>query len=192
MYVELETLKDYLDISDTGDDIILEGAIERAQAAIETFTNRVFEAASDTKYYTWDAVDGLWLWLDADLHSLTSIANGDSSGTAVSTDDITLWTGDSRNVGPPYNKLRLDDGSDSTWQVDTDYYIEVTGEWGYSSTPPADIVQATVRWAAYMYQQKDAAYTRIVASTATGTVEIPEAIAGDIVALLNPYRRLSL
>jgi len=189
-YITLSTLKNYLGLTGSDeDDVVLEASIDRAQAAIDAYTNRTFEAASDTKHYGWDAVDDLFLWLDAALYSLTSVANGDDSATAVSTDDITLWP---RNQGPPYHKLRLDDGSTSTWQVDTDYWIAVTGEWGYSASAPNDIVLATVRWAAYLYEQKDAPYTRVVANIAVGSVEIPATIPEDVRTLLNPYRRMSL
>jgi len=187
MYVELEVLKDELGITATGDDAILERAIRDAQAGVEAYTRRVFETGADaTRYYGSEALDGQWLHLDADLYSLTSIANGDSSATAVSTDDITLFP---MNEGPPYHKLRLDTNSSSVWEVDTDYWIGVTGKWAYCDTPPSAIVRATLRWAGYLYQQKDAPYTRTIANTATGIVEIPATVPDDVYELIDPYVR---
>jgi len=188
-YIDEIDLKTYLDISEEGDDVILESCIDRAQTAIETYTNRVFEAAAGTKHYGWDAVDGLFLWLDADLQSLTSVANGDSSATAVAVADLTEWP---MNEGPPYYALRLDDSSDSVWQVDTDYWIAVTGDWGFSATPPNDIVQACVRLAAYYYRQKDTGQFETVAIAEGGAVTVPMGTPEDVRTLLNPYRRFSL
>lgn len=190
-YATLAQLKLYLDIGEDDDDVLLDDCLDRAETAIETYTNRCFEATAGTKYYTWDAVDGLWLWLDADLQELTAIANGDSAGTAINVDDVTKWTGDSRNVGPPYNKLRLNDGSDSRWEVDTDYYIEVTADWGYSAEPPNDIMQAAVRLAAYYYRQSDT-FTDDVAVVGEGVVSIPRGMPESVKVLLDPYRRMSL
>lgn len=143
----------------------------------------------ETRYYQGDAVDGLWLWLDDDLAKLYEIDNGDSSGTAVSTDDVTLWP---RNHGPPYYKIRLNSSSTSTWNVDTDYYIQVRGKWGYSICPPADIVQACIRWAAYLYRQKDTGQFENVAVGEGGTLRVPMGMPEDVRVLLDPYRRHTL
>ena len=185
-YIGIEEVKDYLGISETGDDILLEMVMERATRLIETYTHRVFEAASDTKYYGAGHVNGQWLWLDADLYSLTSIANGDSSSTAVSTDDIVLFP---RNQGPPYHKLYLKESSTSVWEVDTDYWIAVTATWGYSDTPPDDIKLACLRWSGFLYQQKDSPYTRTIANIAVGTVELPAAVPEDVKVILDSYVR---
>lgn len=188
-YATVERLKLYLSIGDDSDDVLLDDCIDRAQQAIDTYTARIFEAASATRYYGSDAVDSQWLYVDEDLYSLTSVANGDASGTAVSTDDITLWCGDSRNAGPPYNKLRLDENSTSVWEVDTDYYIEVTALWGYSASAPADIVQACVRWAAYFYRQKDTGQFDAVAVGEGGTLTVPTGMPEDVRVMLAPYVR---
>lgn len=187
MYVELDTLRDYVDITETGDDAILEGCIQRAQTAIETFTRRVFETGDDaTRYYGREAVDGQYLWLDADLYSLTSIANGDSDATAISTDDITLFP---MNEGPPYNCLRLDESSASVWEQQTDYWIGVTGAWAFSDTPPADIVLATLEWAKYLYRAKDTGQFEIVAVPGGGVISVPKGLPQLVLDIIHPYLR---
>jgi len=185
-YIDMTELKEYLDIPESGDDGLLEMFLTQAQKIIETYTHRHFEATSDVNYYGADAVDGQWLWLDDDLYSLTSIANGDSSGTAVSTDDIVLFP---RNQGPPYHKLYLKEGSTSVWEVDTDYWIAVTASWGYSATPPDDIKLACLRLAGWLYQQKDSPYTQTVANLAIGTVTLPDAMPKDVKVILDSYVR---
>ena len=188
-YVTIFELKNYLDISVEDDDIILTACIDRAEAAIETYTNRDFEASTATKYYGWDAVDGLYLWLDDDLYSLTSIANGDSDSTAIATANVTLWP---RNQGPPYTKIRLNDGANTVWQIDTDYWITIIGTWGYSSTPSNDVKQAALRWAAYMYRQIDTGDFETVALAEAGIIAVQQGVPQDVRVLLDPHRRFSL
>lgn len=188
-YISVTELKNEKDISEDADDDILGAIIDQVTAAIESYTNRKFDANKDTtRYYTYDNVQGQWLWLDGDLCELTSIANGDSSGTAISTSDVTLWP---RNEGPPYYKIRLDFSSSSSWEVDTDYYIAITGKWGYSKTPPADIRRACLRWSLYMYAQRDAQVFDVTAIPEEGVLMIPQGMPQDVKILLTPYRRLA-
>jgi hypothetical protein len=65
----------------------------------------------------------------------------------------------------------------------------VAGDWGYSTTAPADIVQATLRLAAFFYRQKDAQVFDTVASPELGVITVPKGIPVDIRLLLDPYRK---
>jgi uncharacterized phiE125 gp8 family phage protein len=183
-YITLADLKEDLGIAEETDDYVLEQKIDAAQAAIDLYTSRTFEAASSVKYYTWDDVDGLILWLDDDLVSLTSVANGDSSSTAISTNDITLLP---RNEGPPYDRLRLDDTSTSSWEVDTDYWIAVTGTWGWAAAAPEPIKQACLRMAAHMYRLRDADVFDVVSFPGEGIIQVRGELPADVRVLLDPY-----
>jgi len=185
-YITLAKLKEDLNIAEDEDDYVLEQKIDAAQATIEFLTGRVFEAVSATRYYGLDALEGLILWLDADLVSLTSVANGDSSGTAISTADITLLP---RNEGPPYDRLRLKAGSASSWQVSTDYWIAVVGTWGWSTTPPAQIKQACLRLAAHMYRLRDSDVFDVVAFPGEGVMQIKKAIPIDVANVIDFYTK---
>lgn len=185
-YITLAELKEELGIGEEGDDFILEQKIDAAQDIIEHLTSRVFEAASSTRYYEWDAVDGLYLELDADLVALTSVVNGDSGATAIATADITLYP---RNEGPPYDRLRLDDGSTSVWEVDTDYWIAVTGTWGWSAEAPEPIKQACLRLAAHMYRLRDSDVFDIVAFPGEGIMQLRQAIPADVQAVLDGFTK---
>lgn len=188
-YISVVELKNEKDISEDADDDILNAIIDQVTEAIDTYTNRTFDANVDTtRYYDYSNVDGQYLWLDGDLCELTSIANGDSAGTAIATADVTLWP---RNEGPPYFKIRLDFESSSSWEVDTDYFIEITGKWGYSKTPPADIRRACLRWCLYMYAQRDAQVFDTTALPEEGVLIIPQGIPADVRMMLNPYRRMA-
>ena len=188
-YTTKAVVKAYMGVTSTADDGLFDNAISRAQTVIEAYTGRVFEAASATRYYDASSVDGLVLHLDYPVVSVSTVLEGDDDTTAdkttVSSDDYWL---EPRNEGPPYYRIRLKVNATPSWTFTTDGYIEVTGDWGWSSSAPDDIVLATVRYAAYLYDQKDAPYTRVVANTSIGTVEIPADIPEDVKTLLKPYR----
>jgi len=188
-YITIEDVKDYMGITADADDVLLENAIDRAQTSIETYTGKVFEAATETRYYDESAVYGLVLHLDRPLLTVTTLLEGDDDTTAdkttISSSDYWL---EPRNDGPPYFRIRLKVNATPSWTFTTDGYIEVEGTWGWSTTAPNDIVQACIRWAAYVYEQKDAPYTRTIANAAAGVIEVPESIPRDIRALLDPYK----
>ncbi len=182
-YETLANLKSYLGIAEdaTGDDTLLTALLNAATARIEADTHRVFEAASGTRYYGPEAVDGDVLWLDADLYSVTSITNGESQ-------TITEYWLLPRNKAP-YYQIKLKDGSDYSWTFDTDGEIAIVGKWGYSETPPADIVYACKRLAGYYYRLKDSQTFDVTSSPETGQLIIPKGIPADVKLILANYRR---
>jgi len=100
-YIELGDLRGELDIDGAGDNPLLQQAIKSAQAYIESQTNRVFEAAVDTRRYDPSALDDedsalLHLFGD-DLLSVIILANADGHGSSAYTstfaaDTLTLVT----------------------------------------------------------------------------------------------------
>lgn len=183
-------LKPYLDIAadNTDDDTLLDALLANAQAIINSYCRQTFEASGDTTRYfdpTVDAV-GRTLYLDAPLCAITSVTNGDS--VAVSSGD---YVKEPRN-GTPWHALTLKSSSSVSWTyTDTpENSIAIVGKWAYSATAPADIKQATVRLAAYLYRQRDNAVDldRAV-QTPSGTI-LPADLPKDLKTLLAPYRRL--
>lgn len=170
-------------------DTLLQACLDRATLAIDRYTERyTFSATTDeTRYYDYDDVEARTVWLDEDLYSLTSITNGDSDSSAIATTDVTLLP---RNQGPPYHRVLLDESSTSVWDVDTDYWIQIEGKWGWSATAPDDVVQACVRWAAYIYRQRDAGVFETTAIPEAGVIQIPEGMPRDVKVLLDSYRKL--
>jgi len=188
-YATLEALKAYTGIpaATVTDDTLLRDLLERASKAIDTYCSRHFEGVTDTRYYEMDAVDGNYLVLDDDLISITTLTNGDSSSTAITSTYYWLWP---RNSGPPYYAIRLKaDQSTHYWEVDTDYFITVTGVWGWALEPPEDITHACIRLAAYYYHQKDAGVYDVTTFPEAGVITTPQGIPRDVRLLLDPYRR---
>ena len=146
-------VKNYLNISGSGDDALLTTLISRAQQMIDTFTDTTFEASGDTTHYldTLADVDGDTLYLDAQLAQITTVTNGDS--VTVAANEYTTLP---RNTAP-YHALKLLASANKSWTYsdDPEGAISVTGRWAYSVTPPADIAQTCVELAAWLYHHRD-------------------------------------
>lgn len=182
-YTTAANVKTYLGISGSGDDTLLGTLVARAQAIIDAYTGRTFEASTETRYYGIDAVEGNLLHVDKDLLTVTTLTNGNAAATTITNTQYWLWP---RNRGR-YRGIMLK--SDYSWEQDTDYFISVAGTWGWSATVPADIAHACDRLAAYLYRQKDAQVFDVVASPETGLVTVPQGIPRDVQVILDRYLR---
>jgi hypothetical protein len=188
-YIDTEDLRAYLGISGTADDDLLQEAVEDAQSYIESQTHRRFEANTETRYYDRDAINhknSKILDLDEDLISITTLTNGDSSSTAIASTSYVLLP---RNGAPPYHQIQLKTDVSDYWQFDTDYWVSVLGVWGYSETPPADIVRACTALAAYFYRQKDAQMFDTTAVLESGALVVPQGIPATVDRIIERYKR---
>lgn len=191
-YTTASALKTYLGITANDDDTLLGTLVARAQKIVESYTGRVFEVSQDSTKYL-DAMrdvdeHGRTLYLVDDLCAITSVTNGD--GTAVAaTEYVTM-----PRVGGPWWGLMLKQGSAVRWNWDAspETAIVVVGKWGYSTSAPADVVQATERLAAYLYRQRDNANDLDRAMIAGNTTILPQRLPSDIKDLLEPYRRIAI
>jgi len=196
-YTTTADLKAYMNITSSADDTQLGNAVTRAQALVDSFTHRTFEAAADTtRTYTpllfndgGDLMDYDTLYLSADLFSLTSITNGD--GNSVTLSNVVLLPS---NVKPAYG-IKIKRGINLEWNylVSPENAISVVGRFAYTTTAPADIVAATLRIAAYLYRQREGTpdSDRAILS-ADGMVLASPQIPKDIITLLRPYVRRSI
>lgn len=187
-YTDTTTLKRYLGISSTNDDTLLGECIARAQALIDDYTQRPFEAAADTTR-VFDAVDdvnGRTLFLDTDLCQITSITNGD--GVVVATGEYTTLPVNRT----PYYALKLLASAGKRWAYadDPEGAISIVGRWAWSVTAPTAIVQATIRLATYLYRQKNNAQDLDRAVVVGNSTLLPGDLPNDLVKILDPYRRL--
>jgi len=189
-YVEVTELRDYLDISITTDDPLLGMAIGAAQSYIESQTNRIFEAETDTRYYDRSALDRcdsrLLNLFNDDLLTVTTLTNGDSDGTAIASTKYWLVP---RNEGPPYHGVLLKTDIADYWTWDTDYWVSIAGTWGYSTTPPDDIRRATIALAAYLFRSKDAQVFETTAIVESGAIAIPQGIPATVDRIIRRYKR---
>ena len=119
------------------------------------------------------------LILDKPLLSITTLTNGDSTGTVITSTGYWL---EPRN-DPPYRAIRLRSGK--SWQFDDDGEVSVDAPWGFSTTVPADIQQATLRQATYLYRQRDASIFGVTATPELGTIQVKFGMPDDVVEILR-------
>lgn len=193
-YADTTRLKLYLGITETTDDTLLGYLLTAAQKMIDVYCGQAFEATGDATHYfasasveDGGAVDGRDLILDAPLCQITSVTNGD--GTTVSAANYVKLPIN----GERWYALRLKASSGLWWTYDDDIesdLIAVVGRWAYSLTAPDDIVQVTVRLAAYLYRQRTNAgdLDRAVAIGGNAML-LPADLPRDIQKLLESYRR---
>jgi hypothetical protein len=65
----------------------------------------------------------------------------------------------------------------------------VSAKWGYSLTPPDDVVQACIMWATYMYRAKDSQVMDTQLMPEQGIMTVPQGIPKGVTELLKPYRK---
>lgn len=177
-YIDAGALRAYLGIEAQTDDALLTAFAGAAQAHIESACNRRFEAVADeTRSFEAADANGPLLYLDADLCALTGV---DIDGEAADVSAVRTVPLNSA----PWWALRRPGG----WHGE----IEVTGRWAYSVAPPADIRQACIRLAAFMYRQKDSnSDADRPQQTPEGTWLMPMKLPADISVLIAPYRRIA-
>ena len=197
-YATAADLRAYIGATATTDDTQLGNAVSRAQTEIERQTHRLFEAAADTtRYYTplrrHDYLGDLeddhrTLWLGTDLCAITSITNG--NGTSVSLSDVVMID---KNILPFY-AIRLKDSANIEWTFtgSPEYSISVVGRFAYSTTPPADIVNATLMLGAYLYRRREGGpdTDRNIIS-ADGVLMAPGRFPSDVTTIIKKYVRHS-
>jgi hypothetical protein len=188
-YATLDDLRRYLaansaDPLDGDEDDLLTDCLLRAESQITQYTRRSFGTAQATKGWSrWTAeIVNTALYMDEDLYALDTLVNGDGQVIPVGS----VWL-EPRNEGPPYRIIRLK--SAYVWTFNTDTEIAVTGAWGHSAEAPADVQQAAVRLAAYLYRQKDVgAMSDMAGQNEAGVVQIGRGMPDDVRYLLSPYR----
>jgi hypothetical protein len=110
----------------------------------------------------------------------------EAGGTVISNTDFWLMP---RNLGPPYHGIKLKSNTGIYWDWDTDYWVSVTGTWGYSATVPYDIRRACTVLASYLYRQKDGAAFETTAIVESGAIAIPQGIPATVDRIIKRYKR---
>lgn len=190
-YATIASLKLYLGVGASGDDVLFTSLIARAQAGIDRFTGRTFEASADSTRKFTVGVDTVKskLYLDEDLAAITTIttnADNASPDTLATSDYITH----PRNR-TPYYAIEIITSSTYNWTYTTDPEngITVAGKWAWSTSAPDDIVHACIRLAGYYYRQKDAGVFDTTAIPDAGIIQVPQGIPRDVQLILNPYKK---
>jgi len=187
MYATPAQLKTYLGVTSTADDTLLTDLLTRATSMIEQMTRKTFAAPTATsrtfgrELMLWDGLlkrDYLLLPSGVYVALLVSATDGDNA--AIPPTEI-----DTHPPDAPYTVLAR---RDKRW-CSASQQATITARWGYSITPPADIVHATIRLAAWMYRQRGTANDPDRPTVADGgLVLLPSALPDDVRLILERYR----
>lgn len=191
-YATIEQLRSYdRNFSSTDNDSDLSDLLTRASGMVDLITGLSFSTDTDLRRYDADRdVDGRTLYLDCDLHTITTITNGD--GAALNdTDYVTEPRNDT-----PYYAITLKSAINKVWEHDTDGdpedAISVDGAWGFvdSDNTPSEIVHATMRLALILYdlpRSGGAEFDRPLI-TSEGIVIGSQQLPHDLATILRHYR----
>lgn len=182
--------KTYLGITSSNDDALIADLLLSAQRFIELDTDKVFDvSAATTRYFTYGedtSRDGLTLYLDTYLVSVTTLTNGD--GVVVTSSNYKLFPLNRA----PYTHIRLLANSGLVWtyEDDPEGAISVNGLWGWSATPDNHIKQLMRRLTGFLYRQKDAQAYDLTGFSEIGQIRVRHQLPKDIEEMLKYYRSL--
>lgn len=189
-YATLDQLKRYLDIDlSSEDDGLMQFFLDAGKTHIDSYTHRAFSVDFVTAkaFYGGELSDcGSFLyWWNEDLAELQDVVWEHCN----STDCHKFLTAPRRN--PPFYGVEFCEPlhfSSCGCGKNCSNQINVFGKWGYSVTPPHDIVMANLRLAAWLYRQKDSSVDiSSVVSSANGVLVLPSRVANDVYQYLSPY-----
>lgn len=182
--------KAYLGITSSNDDALIASLILSAQKFLELETDKIFDVATaTTRYFTYGehtSRDGMTLYLDMPLVSVTTLTNGDA--TVIASNKYKLYP--LNRI--PYSQIRLLPSSSYAWTYtdDPDGAIAVNGLWGWSSTPDDHIKQLMKRLTGFLYRQKDAQAYDLTGFSEIGQIRVKHRIPEDIEKMIEYYRAL--
>ena len=178
-YSTLAEVKTFCQVSGAGDDTLLTAILAAAEAYVENYTGRVFDAASETDqaFTRLHGKPGESRFSGQTLYFYSECADTPSAITDSPT--VVMIPED----GPPYYGMFISDGS---WAYPT---VTVTAYWGYSKTVPADIELAVWRICKWMYDMRHTSSGDQLVVAPNGQVLIPEGLPSDIKVLLDKYKK---
>ena len=190
-YTTLAELKSRLQVPDSGEDASLEAVIAAVSRQIDDWTGRRFYAASQTRYYTADGPDTLFV---DDLLSVASLKT-DEDGDRVY--DVT-WAATDYDLEPanaplesqpqPYTRVvTAPSGRYAFPSIRRG--IELVGSFGFASATPPVVGEACLLQAGRIYNRRNNPFG-IGGSPDIGTVRLMAALDPDVKAMLAPLRRV--
>lgn len=186
-YYDVTEFKARLGITGSGQDAVLQQAIDAASRQVESWAGRVFNKTETAvaRYFTAKYGDLLEL---PDFISVSEIAvdGGARTWTTVwAATDYDLYPFDADDDGKPYTEIR----TAPTGTLLFGSYprgVRVTAIWGWPEVP-AVIREATALQATRLYKRKDAPFG-VIGSTELGQFQTISKIDPDVLAMVAPYR----
>jgi len=163
-----------VDVTDLDDDAEIEKVITAISRAIDTVCKRRFYAATETRYFTAQRADLLFV---DDLLSVTTLKT-DQGGDRVyettwATTDYDMLPSNAALAGEPYLRIAPAPMSSKRFPAHAKG-VEIAGSFGYASSTPAVIKEACLLWSMRVWKRREAIFG-VIGTTALGqmTIKIP-------------------
>jgi hypothetical protein len=163
-----------VDVTDLDDDAEIEKVITAISRAIDRECRRRFYAATETRYFTAQRADLLFV---DDLLSVTTLKTDEGGDrvyeTTWSTTDYDLLPSNAALNGEPYLRIAPAPMSSKRFPGHAKA-VEIAGSFGYASSTPAVIKEACLLWSMRVWKRHEAIFG-VIGTTALGqmTVKIP-------------------
>lgn len=187
-YATSAELKARLGITDSQDDSVIAAVLAAVSREIDDWTGRRFYAASETRYYTADSSELLWLDDVLSISSLATDEAGDRTyATAWSASYYDLEPYNAALQGKPYSRLRARTGAFPL----THRGVKVIGSFGYASTTPPVIKEACLIQSSRIFRRRDAPLG-VVGAPDIGQIILRGQLDPDVKVMIQPYRLISV
>ena len=199
-YCEVKELKEHIQASGgtsfaRDDDVNLQIAIRAVSEWLDSWFDTTFYARTETRYYTPDCHD--LLFLPDDLLAITTLkTDDDGNGTYETTWTSSDYWLEPRNAAngrkpKPYRQIRRNNNGDYSFPI-VQYGVEIAGTWGYCTADnrPAEIKQFTLLMAHRLWKRKDAIFG--IAGAPAQNVQVIQAkieMDSDLMQLLKSIDR---
>jgi len=192
-YATLGEMKDddVLNISSADHDTILESVIEGVSRAIDNWTGRHFYSATETRYYTSELSDILYI---DDMSTATGFllyTDNDGDRTYENTwaaTDYDLLPLNAETDGHPFTMIETTPNGSYNFPG-TKKGVKITGAFGWAAVPKpinrACVLQATRLFKRYITPLGQSAMTQL----GTMNLQIPK-LDPDVCGLISPYQVL--
>lgn len=200
-YTDLTTLKAYLGITVSTLDDQLSMAINSASRSIDNYCQRRFWLDSTAAARTFVPQSLTFIDFDDDIGSTSGLiikidAAGDGTyETTWAVSDYQLLPVNAPNAFPeaePWSAIRAVGSKTFPWLVNTWLTrldrVQITALWGWPAIPDT-VVQACLIKAARLFHRKDSPQG-VAGFGDFGPVRLAKGEDGDVMSLLNPYRRV--
>ncbi len=200
-YATLAQIKNYLSISDSTDNDLLEDLIESASRSIDRIANRRFYADSTASARLYRAYSDVFVYVD-DISTTTGLivavdenGNGTYSKTLTLNTDFIMDPLTASALGRPFTQLTMVSNTES-WPIFPGLTqnglrpgVQVTAKWGWPSVPD-DITVATLTLTADQYKRKDAP-GGVLGLGDLGVIRMSP-VGRDVAQIVRAYKKIPL
>ena len=197
-YATLTEIKNYMSISDSTDNDLLENLVESASRSIDRIANRRFYLDATASARLYRAYSNIFVYVD-DIGTTSNLVvavdengNGTYSKTLTLNTDYILDPLTSQSLNRPFTQLTMVSNTES-WPIFPGITsnglrpgVQVTARWGWPSVPD-DLNMACLILTADLYKRKDAP-GGILGLGDLGVVRMSP-IGRDVTAMVRAYKK---